>query len=131
MKLRFDAHDRSARELANWLQTRPEIRKVLHPALPSCPGHDIWKRDFHGAAGLFSVLFDTRYSEDQTDRFVDSLKLFGIGFSWGGAHSLCIPYRIEQMRDRWKEKGNLVRFYVGLEDTQDLIADVEQALAQL
>ncbi len=131
MKLRFDAHDRSARELANWLQTRPEIRKVLHPALPSCPGHDIWKRDFHGAAGLFSVLFDTRYSEEQTDRFVDSLKLFGIGFSWGGAHSLSIPYRIEQMRDRWKEKGNLVRFYVGLEDTQDLIADVEQALAQL
>jgi cystathionine beta-lyase len=87
LKLRFDAHDRSARKIAAWLQTRPEIGKILHPALPGCPGHEIWQRDFSGAGGLFSVLFDARYSEAQTDRFVDALKLFKIGFSWGGANS--------------------------------------------
>ncbi|MBC3860774.1 cystathionine beta-lyase [Undibacterium jejuense] len=131
LKLRFDAHDSSARKVARWLSQRPEITKVLHPALPDCPGHDVWKRDFTGAGGLFSVLFDARYSEQQTDRFVDHLKLFKIGFSWGGAHSLCVPYRIEKMRGNWTDKGVLVRFNIGLEDADDLIADIEQALMQL
>ncbi|MDE2428936.1 MAG: cystathionine beta-lyase, partial [Burkholderiales bacterium] len=105
LKLRFDAHDQRARQVAMWLKTRPEIAKVLHPAIPDCPGHENWLRDFSGAGGLFSVLFDPRFSEAETDQFVNSLKLFKIGFSWGGAHSLCVPYRIEQMRDRWTEKG--------------------------
>lgn len=131
LKLRFQAHDRGAREIAAWLAQRPEIGKVLHPALPDCPGHEIWKRDFSGAGGLFSVLFDDRYTEQQTDRFVDSLKLFKIGFSWGGAHSLCLPYRIEQMRDRWQFRGILVRFNIGLEEPEDLIADIEQALVEM
>jgi cystathionine beta-lyase len=131
MKLRFEQHDASARKVAAWLKTRPEITRVLHPALPDCPGHEIWRRDFSGAGGLFSVLFDPRYAEAQTDRFVDSLALFGLGYSWGGAHSLVMPYRIQAMRRNWADAGVLVRFNIGLEDADDLIADIEQALAQL
>ncbi|GAB3550900.1 cystathionine beta-lyase [Noviherbaspirillum agri] len=131
MKLRFDAHDAGARKVASWLKQRPEINRVLHPAFDDCPGHEVWKRDFTGAGGLFSVVFDERYSEAQTDRFIDSLNLFKIGFSWGGAHSLCVPYRIQAMRKNWAGKGPLVRFNVGLEDPDDLIADIEQAFAAL
>lgn len=131
MKLRFDAHDTGARKVAAWLKARPEIALVLHPALEDCPGHEIWKRDFSGAGGLFSVVFDERFSEAQTDRFVDSLKLFKIGFSWGGAYSLCVPYRVQTMRANWTAKGQLIRFNVGLEDPDDLISDIEQALSQL
>ncbi len=131
LRLRFDAHDKAARVLANWLKTRPEISKVLHPALPDCPGHGHWKRDFIGAGGLFSVLFDSRFSEEQTDRFVDSLKLFKIGYSWGGVNSLCVPYRMRGMRQDWNEAGQLVRLNIGLEDPMDLIADLEQAFDTL
>lgn len=131
MKLRFDAHDAAARKIAGWLKARPEIAKVLHPAFEDCPGHHIWQRDFSGAGGLFSVLFDPTYTEAQTDRFIDSLKLFKIGYSWGGANSLAVPYRIAQMRREWTEAGQLVRFNIGLEDPQDLIADIAQALQTL
>jgi cystathionine beta-lyase len=131
MKLRFDAHDASARQVAAWLKARPEIASVLHPAFADCPGHATWKRDFHGAGGLFSIVFDARYSEQQTDRFVDALKLFGIGYSWGGAHSLVMPYRIGAMRKGWQGQGILVRLNIGLEDTADLLADLEQALGEL
>lgn len=131
MKLRFEAHDASARKLAAWLKARPEIAKVLHPAFEDCPGHAHWQRDFKGAGGLFSVLFDPRYTEEQTDRFVDALTLFGLGYSWGGPNSLVMPYRIRAIRSQWQEQGVLVRFNVGLEDTDDLIADIAQALAQL
>ena len=129
LKLRFDAHDAAARKVAAWLKARPEIGKVLHPAFEDCPGHAIWKRDFGGAGGLFSVLFDARYTEAQTDRFVDALTLFKIGYSWGGANSLCVPYRMAAMRKGWREQGQLVRFNIGLEEADDLIADIEQALA--
>ena len=131
MKLRFDAHDASARKIAAWLKQRPEIDKVLHPALPDCPGHETWLRDFSGAGGLFSVVFDGRYTEEQTDRFVDSLKLFKIGYSWGGANSLCVPYRMQQLRTSWPHAGQLVRFNIGLEGADDLIADIDAALARL
>jgi len=128
MKLRFDAHDRGARQVAAWLKARPEISRVLHPAFPDCPGHEFWKRDFTGAGGLFSVIFDERYTEAQTDRFIDSLRLFKIGYSWGGANSLCVPYRMQGMRRGWTAKGQLLRFNIGLEEAADLIADIEQAL---
>ncbi len=131
MKLRFEAHDAAARKVAAWLQTQPQITTVLHPALPECPGHQIWKRDFSGAGGLFSILFDARYSEVQTDRFVDSLKLFKIGFSWGGANSLCVPYRMQQMRQNWPHQGQLLRLNIGLEDPDDLIGDLRQAFDAL
>jgi cystathionine beta-lyase len=131
MKLRFEAHDAGARKVAAWLKARPEIAKVLHPAFEDCPGHANWKRDFQGAGGLFSVLFDPRYTEEQTDRFVDALTLFGLGYSWGGPNSLVMPYRIRAIRSQWQEQGVLVRFNIGLEDTSDLIADLEQALGKL
>jgi len=131
MKLRFDAHDASARKVAAWLKNRPEITRVLHPAFEECPGHATWRRDFSGAGGLFSVLFDAKYSEAQTDRFVDALQLFGIGYSWGGTHSLAVPYRIQAMRRNWPDAGILVRFNIGLEGTDDLIADLEQAFGTL
>ena len=131
MKLRFDAHDASARKVAAWLEGRPEIAKVLHPAFEDCPGHDVWQRDFTGAGGLFSVVFDARFSGEQVDRFVDALALFGIGYSWGGTHSLAVPYRMQGMRRGWPDTGPLVRFNIGLEGTDDLIADIEQALGRL
>jgi cystathionine beta-lyase len=131
MKLRFEAHDAAARKVAAWLKQRPEIAKVLHPAFEDCPGHEHFRRDFTGAGGLFSVLFDARYTEEQLDGFVDALNLFGIGYSWGGANSLVMPYRIQGMRRNWPDAGVLVRFNIGLEDTDDLIADIEQALGKL
>jgi len=131
MKVRFDAHDASARKVAAWLKGRPEIAQVLHPAFEDCPGHDVWKRDFTGAGGLFSVIFDARYSVGQVDRFVEALELFGIGYSWGGTHSLAVPYRMQGMRRNWPDTGPLVRLNIGLEGTDDLIADLEQALARL
>jgi cysteine-S-conjugate beta-lyase len=131
LKLRFEAHDAAARKIADWLKSQPEIAKVLHPALNDCPGHEIWQRDFIGAGGLFSVIFNARYSEQQTDRFVDSLKLFKIGFSWGGANSLCVPYRMQVMRKNWPDQGQLIRFNIGLEDPADLIADIKQAFSSL
>jgi cystathionine beta-lyase len=131
LKIRYEAHDKSARQVAAWLQARPEIAKVLHPACEDCPGHANWKRDFTGAGSVFSIVFDARYSEAQTDRFVESLKLFTLGYSWGGAESLCVPMRMHTIRPHWQEPGQLVRLYVGLEDTQDLIADIAQALALL
>ncbi|MFJ7566529.1 cystathionine beta-lyase [Herminiimonas sp. NPDC097707] len=131
MKLRFEAHDAAARKIAVWLQTQPQIATVLHPALPECPGHEIWQRDFSGAGGLFSIVFDARYTEAQTDRFVDSLKLFKIGFSWGGANSLCVPYRMQHMRRNWPHQGQLLRLNIGLEDPDDLIGDLRQAFDAL
>ena len=131
LKLRFAAHDAGARAVATWLKGRPEISRVLHPAFADCPGHETWKRDFTGAGGLFSVLFDPAFPEEQTDRFVDALRLFKLGYSWGGATSLCLPYRIREMRASWDLPGQLVRFYIGLEDPLDLIADIEQALGMI
>ncbi|HEX7682229.1 MAG TPA: cystathionine beta-lyase [Trinickia sp.] len=131
MKARFDAHDRSALALAHWLKARPEISAVLHPALPDCPGHAQFMRDFTGAGGLFSVVFDERFSPAQVDAFVEALDLFAIGWSWGGAHSLAMPYDVASMRSasQWPHRGTLVRFYVGLEEEPDLRADIERAMA--
>ena len=136
--LRYVAQDRSARELARWLAGRSEVAQVLHPALDGSPGHAHW-RALCGAtdlsAGLFSVVFDERYSTEQVDRFCDSLKLFRLGYSWGGPVSLVVPYDIALMRDTtvaaWPHKGTLVRFATGFEAVADLRADIEQALAAL
>ena len=133
MKIRYEAHDRSALDLARWLKTRPEIASVLHPAVSDCPGHQIFERDFTGAGGLFSVVFTDRYSPAQIDRFVEALDYFAIGWSWGGANSLVMPYDMKSMRTvtPWPHKGVLVRFYIGLEETGDLRASLERALAVL
>ena len=129
MKVRFEKSGESAMSVATWLKTRPEIRRVLHLAFPDCPGHDLFRRDFTGSSGLFSVLFDERYTESQTDRFLEALTLFKLGFSWGGTHSLAVPYRIRPDRPDWRWRSNqLIRFYIGLEEADDLIADIEQAM---
>lgn len=136
--LRYEAHDRSAREIAHWLQGRDEIAQVLHPALEGSPGHANWQRlcgSTDRAAGLFSVVFDERFSAEQVDRFCDGLRLFKLGYSWGGPISLVVPYDIGLMRDasvaRWPHRGTLVRFSVGLEAVEDLLADLAQALDAL
>jgi cystathionine beta-lyase len=133
MKTRYEAHDRTAFALAKWLKARPEVAAVLHPALSDCPGHAFYERDFHGGAGgLFSMVFDRRYSPAQVDAFVEALDLFSIGWSWGGSHSLAMPYDVRSMRtaSHWPHDGVLVRFYIGLEAEADLRADLEAALAK-
>jgi cystathionine beta-lyase len=130
MQVRYEAHDRSALSLARWLKTRPEVDVVLHPALPDCPGHETFMRDFTAAGGLFSIVFKPEYSSAQVDAFVEGLRLFKLGYSWGGALSLALPYNIRPMRTvtQWPHDGVLVRFFVGLEDEGDLRADIEQSL---
>ncbi len=136
--LRYKAHDEAARELARWCQTRPELVQVLHPALPDSPGHKHWlavcRSGAGGAAGLFSVIFHPRYSQNQIDAFCDGLKLFKIGYSWGGPISLVVPYDLASMRGGWPshlKQGTLVRFSVGLEAAADLQIDFSQSLALL
>jgi len=138
IELRYRAHDAAARELASWLKGRSEIEQVLHPAIEGSPGHEHWKAlcGAQGvAAGLFSVVFDGKYSTAQVDAFCDALKLFKLGYSWAGPVSLVVPYDIPSMRDAsvsaWSYKGVLVRFSIGLEDVASLRADLEQALAVL
>lgn len=131
IRLRYEAQDRAGRGLARWLQTRPEIARVLHPALPGSPGHEHWARHCQGAAGLFSVVFRGDFDAAAVDRFVDALKLFRIGYSWAGPVSLVVPYDLASMRSRPPFDGVLVRFSIGLEDEGDLRADLEQALAAL
>ncbi len=129
LDIRLRRQGESALEIARWLETRPEISRVLHPALPSCPGHAHWARDFAGASGLFAIeLADT--SDRARVAFVDALALFGIGYSWGGYESLALPVDPGRMRTAapWNDRGPLVRFSIGLEDAGDLIADLDQAL---
>ena len=127
-RLRF--HEASALQIAGWLKHRPEVERVLHPALESDPGHAIWMRDFKGAGGLFSVVFQKDIDASRVDAMVDRLELFSIGYSWGGSHSLAVPYQMEKLRvgKPWNA-GMLVRFYIGLEEPEDLIDDLTQAFA--
>ncbi|CAN5281320.1 cystathionine beta-lyase [soil metagenome] len=131
--LRYTAQDAATRQLAAWMERQPQIAAVLHPALPASPGHAEWKRDCTGAACLFSVVFKPEFTQAQIDRFCDSLQLFGLGYSWAGPMSLCVPYDMPALRVArpWPHKGGLVRFSVGLEAVDDLQADLAQALASL
>jgi cystathionine beta-lyase len=128
MALRLKQHEESALKVAHWLKGRTDVGLVLHPALPDCPGHDLWKRDFNGSSGLFS--FELKGSDKvQRAKFVDSLELFGIGYSWGGYESLVLP--VDPVRTVSKPPAsNLVRLHIGLEDPEDLIADLESAFDQ-
>jgi len=127
MGIRLAQHEQSALRIANWLKQRPEVGRVLHPALPDCPGHEFWKRDFKGSSGLFS--FELKDADDaRRAAFIDRLELFGLGYSWGGYESLAMP--VDPVRTVSRAPApNLVRLHVGLEDPGDLIADLEQALA--
>ena len=138
MALRYHAHDLAARELARWMGTQAPIAQVLHPALPGSPGHDHWQALCGGAqggqgaaAGLFSVVIDARHSQEQVDAFCDGLRLFKIGYSWGGPMSLVVPYDLASMRARATPQlkpGTVVRFSIGLEAVQDLRQDLAQAM---
>ena len=138
--LRYRAHDAGARTLALWMQGRAEVAQVLHPALEGSPGHAHWRAlcaadGSEGlAAGLFSVVLDTRYSPAQVDALCDALRLFRLGYSWGGPISLVVPYELKTMRSTWPAhlaRGTVVRFSVGLESVADLQADLAQALEKL
>jgi cysteine-S-conjugate beta-lyase len=130
MAVRLNQVEQTALELARWLSTRSEVERVLHPALPSCPGHDLWQRDFTGSTGLFSIVFHERFNKPQVQQFVDSLKLFKIGYSWGGVTSLVMSYDLHSPK-RPAYGSRIVRLYTGLEDPDDLKADLEQALAAI
>jgi cystathionine beta-lyase len=131
LALRYAAQDRAGRELAAWWGKRPEVTAVLHPALQGSPGHAHWAALCSQAAGLFSVVFDARFPGPRVDAFIDALKLFKIGYSWAGPVSLAVPYDLAALRKSPQGGGTLVRFSIGLEAVEDLIADCEQALAVL
>ena len=133
--LRYAAHDAAARDVAQWLAQRPEVAQVLHPALPGSAGHGHWASVCQGAAGLVSMVFDAdRFSDEQVNAFVEAMRLFRIGYSWGGPMSLVMPYPLQGMRRFGSlagRRGTLVRLAIGLEDVGDLIADLEQAFQRL
>jgi cystathionine beta-lyase len=129
MGVRLRQHEAAALKVAEWLKAQPQVARVLHPALPDCLGHEIWKRDFKGASGLFS--FVLKGGDDAARcRLIDGLELFGIGYSWGGYESLAVPADPQRLRTatRWEAEGPLVRLHIGLEDPDDLIADLDAGL---
>jgi len=132
LAVRLDRHYKSGLAVARWLEQQPEILRVIHPALESHPGHALWTRDFSGASGLFSVVFKP-VPQKAVHAFLDVLELFGIGASWGGYESLAIPFDCTPVRTatRWAPGGPTVRFHIGLEAVEDLIADLERGFAAL
>ena len=131
LAVRLKALEEAALALARWLAPRPEVELVLHPALPSCPGHEFWKRDFTGSTGLFSVVFRQQYTKPQVLRFVDALKLFEIGYSWAGVTSLAVAYDFHSTPGRPDYGHRIVRLNIGLEDVDDLKADLAHALESM
>jgi cysteine-S-conjugate beta-lyase len=132
MVLRYAAQDAAGRAFAAWCQSRSEFLRVLHPALPGSPGHGHWASHCTAAAGLVTVELNPRFNTMQSDAFVDALKLFRIGYSWAGPISLVVPYDPKTIRDSSSPyRGTLIRFCIGLEAVEDLIADAEQALGVL
>ncbi len=130
--VRLAQHHRSGLEMARWLESRPEVARVLHPALESHPGHAIWKRDFTGASGLFSIVLKP-YAQKSVDAMLDTLTLFGMGFSWGGFESLIVPFDCDSYRTatKWAPGGPTLRLHIGLESVDDLKADLERGFAAL
>ena len=128
LAVRLKHVEQSALEIARWLAARSEVQVVLHPALESCPGHDLWKRDFTGSSGLFSLVLKPGFSGVQVRTFVDALALFKIGYSWGGVASLAVAYDMSRVRSHTDYGDRIVRLNIGLENTDDLIADLEKGL---
>ena len=129
---RLKQHSKHGMEIAHWLKQRPEVERVLHPALPDCPGHQIWQRDFLGTTSLFGIQLK-QCPRDALAAMLDGMQLFGMGASWGGFESLLIPAYPEKLRTAvpWQTDGPLLRIHVGLENTKDLIADLDQGFARL
>jgi cystathionine beta-lyase len=132
MGVRLKQHNASGLRIARWLESRPEVLRVLHPALESDPGYKIWRRDFTGACGLFSIVLKPT-SEESVLAFMNALTLFGMGFSWGGFESLVILFDCTEYRTatKWAPGGPTLRFHIGLEDPDDLIADLENGFAAM
>jgi cystathionine beta-lyase len=132
MALRLREHEKQALEMARWLEARPEVARVLHPALESYPGHEIWKRDFKGSSGLFSIILKP-CSDRALAVMLDGLALFGMGYSWGGFESLVIPFNCASYRTatRWEPGGHALRFHIGLEDLGDLKRDLDAGFTRL
>jgi cystathionine beta-lyase len=130
--LRLERHQRNATRVAEWLEKHPAVHRVMYPALASDPGHGLWKRDFRGASGLFGVVLKP-VPKASVDAMLNALTLFGLGVSFGGYESLAVPFRPERMRSvtKWTEEGPYVRLHIGLEDPEDLIEDLDQALGTL
>ena len=130
LAVRLERHYRSGLAVARWLETRPEVLRIIHPAMESHPGHALWKRDFTGACGLFSIVLKP-VPQQAVHAFLDALELFGIGVSWGGYESLAIPFDCTPVRTatRWQPGGPTIRFHIGLEAVDDLIADLERGFA--
>jgi cystathionine beta-lyase len=130
MGVRLARHQQSGLTIARWLEARPEVLRVVHPALPSHPGHAIWRRDYTGACGLFSIVFKP-VRQEAVFAFLNVLRLYGMGASWGGFESLAIPFDCAAVRTatKWAPGGPTVRFHIGLEDVGDLIADLERGFA--
>jgi cystathionine beta-lyase len=128
--VRLKRHEESALTVARWLKDQPQVAKVLHPVFPECPGHEIWARDFRGASGLFSFVLKGGGDAART-RFIEGLRHFGLGYSWGGYESLALPIDPASIRSfaRAKEDGPMVRLHIGLENPDDLIADLAAGLA--
>lgn len=132
LHLRLNEAERQALALAQWLQSRTEVAQVLHPALPSCPGHALWKRDFSGSSGLFSVIL-APCSRAALSAMLNGLRLFGMGYSWGGFESLVIPFDCSAYRSAttWSPEGPALRFSVGLEDIEDLKDDLDRGFERM
>ena len=132
LSVRLHRHQETGLALARWFQARPEVRQVLHPALEDAAGHTLWKRDFSGASSLFGVVLEP-VPEPAVDAFLDSLALFGLGYSWGGYESLALPTYPWKLRDatRWDPAYPLLRIYAGLEDPDDLIADLDRGFGRM
>jgi cystathionine beta-lyase len=132
LAVRLQQHYRSALEIAQWLANRPEVARVLHPALESDPGHAIWKRDFSGASGLFSIVLKPA-PKKAVDALLDTVALFGMGYSWGGFESLIIPFDCGSYRTatKWAPEGPTLRLHIGLENVEDLKVDLERGFAAL
>ena len=132
LSVRMKQHQSNGIQVAEWLKKRPEVRRVLHPALPDDPGHELWKRDFKGASGLFGIELEPT-NPSNVEAMLNRLELFGMGFSWGGYESLIVPSDVEKDRlpESWTFKGPLLRLHIGLEDPEDLILDLEQGFQEL
>lgn len=128
LAVRLSRHQESAMAVARWLEKHPLVTRVLYPPLESSPGHEIWVRDFAGASGLFSIVLDEKYKA-RIALLYDSLKLFGIGASWGGYESLIYPADLVRTAEPWPARGSVVRLHIGLENPSDLIDDLENALS--
>ncbi len=130
LAVRMSAAEQAGLTIARWLERQPAVLKILHPAFPDCPGNDYWQRDFSGAAGLFSVIIKP-CSDANLQTFIDSLQMFHVGVSWGGFESLVLPVSPNRTVTPWTHEGRVVRFNIGLENTDSLIEDLSQALSHL